>query len=252
MNKTAKIIIGVSAVALLGTFAAVGSLYLSAQKSIGNLSMDFTITAHTGCEGTEDNSLEAIHKGREAGADTVEFDLRFDMSGKGILAHDEYENNPVSLEEALKAVSQYDTLRVNVDCKTTDNLKEVYRIGEKYGITDRLFYTGIEEKDVEAARTQTPEIPYFLNYSVEKLKKNDDDYISSLISLVKEKGAVGLNINHGQCSKKMVKMFRDEGLQVSVWTANDIFAMLKCISFAPDNITTRHPSALIKLIEKLK
>ncbi|MBQ7117421.1 MAG: glycerophosphodiester phosphodiesterase [Clostridia bacterium] len=252
MNKTLKIIIGASAVALAGLALAAGGLYLSADRSVTDLPSGFTVTAHTGCEGTEDNSLEAIHKGAEAGADTVEFDLRFDMSGMGILAHDEYEENPVSLSEALKAVSQYDTITVNVDCKTTDNLTEVYRLGEEYGITDRLFYTGIEEKGVEAARTQTPEIPYFLNYSADKSKKNDEEYISSLISLVKEKGAVGINLKYSRCSKTMVRMFREQGLLVSVWTANDIFTMLKCISFAPDNITTRHPSALIKLINRLK
>ncbi len=252
MNKTAKKILGVSAVALLGVAEATGSLYFQAEKSVGNLPQDFTVTAHTGCEGTEDNSLEAIRKGKETGADIVEFDLRFDGEGRGILSHDENENNPVSLDEALKTVSQYEGLRVNVDCKTTDNLKEIFRLGEEYGITDRLFYTGIEEKDVEAAKTQTPQISYYLNYEVDKLKKKDEEYISSLISLVKEKGAVGLNINHGQCSKKMVEMFRGEGLQVSVWTANDIFTMLKCISFVPDNITTRYPSTLIKLINILR
>ncbi len=222
------------------------------KKILVNLPQSFTVTAHTGCEGTKDNSLEAIRKGREAGADIVEFDLRFDSTGRGILSHDENGKDPVALEEALSLISAYDSLKVNVDCKTTDNLKEVYRLGEEYGITDRLFYTGIEEKDVDAAKTQTPQIPYFLNYKVKRSKKKNKEYISSLISLVKEKGALGLNINHRQCSKKMVEMFREEGLQVSVWTANSTFVMLKCLSFAPDNITTRHPSDLRKLIANLK
>ncbi len=217
-----------------------------------NLPQNFTVTAHTGCEGTKDNSLDAIRKGKEAGADIVEFDLRFDSEGNGILSHDENENNPVALDEAIKLISSYDGLKVNVDCKTTDNLKEVYRLGEEYGITDRLFYTGIELKDVEAARSQTPQIPYFLNYKVKKLKKNNKKYILSLISLVKEKGALGLNIKYNQCSDKMVKMFREENLQISVWTANNTRVMLKCLSFSPDNITTRYPSELRELINKLK
>ena len=217
-----------------------------------NLPKSFTVTAHTGCEGTKDNSLEAISKGAEAGADIVEFDLRFDSEGKGILSHDEDGKNPVALEEALKLISSYEGLKVNVDCKTTDNLKEVYRLGEELGITDRLFYTGIEVKDVDAARSQTPQIPYFLNYKVKRLKKNNGKYISSLVSLVKEKGALGLNIKYNQCSRKLVEMFRKEGLQVSVWTANNTRVMLKCLSLAPDNITTRYPSELKKLISESK
>ncbi len=222
------------------------------KKILLNLSHDFTVTAHTGCEGTKDNSLEAIHKGKEAGADIVEFDLRFDASGRGILSHDENEKDPVALEKALAVISAYDGLKVNVDCKTTDNLKEVYRLGQEYGIADRLFYTGIEVKDVDAAKLQTPQIPYFLNYKVKRFKKNNEKYISFLISLVKEKGALGLNIKYNQCSKKMVEMFRREGLQISVWTANNTRVMLKCLSFSPDNITTRYPSELKKLIANLK
>lgn len=252
MKSITKIFVGVSALAFLGAELAAGSTLPQIENAVKALPEGFTVTAHTGCEGTKDNSLEAITAGKNAGADIVEFDLRFDGDGNGILAHDEDEKNAVSLEEALKTVSSFEDLRVNVDCKTTDNLREVYRLGEKYGITDRLFYTGIEEKDVEAASQQTPQIPYLLNYKVDKSKKNDEEYILSLINLVKEKGAPGLNINHGQCSRKMVQMFREEGLTVSVWTANSVIAMLRCLSFSPDNITTRYPSTLIKIIKKFK
>ena len=249
MKKLSKKIVRVSAAVLFGAAGIAGGTVAGIVKSLPE---GFTVTAHTGCEATKDNSLEAIIAGKNAGADIVEFDLRFDSEGMGILSHDKNEKDPVSLEQALKTISEYEGLRVNVDCKTTDNLKEVYRLGEKYGITERLFYTGIEEKDVAAAKEQTPQIPYFLNYKVDEKKKNDEQYIKSLIALVKEKGALGLNINHGQCSRKLVKMFREENLMVSVWTANSVKIMLKCISFAPDNITTRYPQTLTEIIEKFK
>lgn len=210
---------------------------------------NFTVTAHTGCEGTKDNSLESIKAGQKAGADIVEFDLRFDKEGNGILSHDETAEKAVSLDEAFELVASYDKLKVNVDCKTTDNLTDVYRLSEKYGITDRIFYTGIEEKDVPAARAQTPMISYFLNYPAKSLKKRNEKYIRFLISLTKENGAVGINLKYTRCSKKMVKMFHDEGLLVSVWTANSPRVMKKCLSFAPDNITTRYPVTLKQIIE---
>ena len=250
MKKCFKVFIGASAVA--GAATGVALLYKNAADGVKNLPATFTVTAHTGCEGTKDNSVESIITAGKSGADVTEFDLRFDKSGGGILAHDDNEINSVTLEKALGTVSAFDSLKVNVDCKTTDNLKEVYRLGEELGITERLFYTGIEEKDVQAAQLQTPQIPYYLNYKVNRSKKNDEQYIRSLIVLVKEKGALGLNINHGLCSKKMVEMFREEGLAVSVWTANDVFSMIKCLSFSPDNITTRYPATLIKLINHFK
>ena len=36
-----------------------------------------TVTAHAGCCGTEDNSMESLIKAVEVGADILEFDLRF-------------------------------------------------------------------------------------------------------------------------------------------------------------------------------
>ncbi|MBR5438169.1 MAG: glycerophosphodiester phosphodiesterase [Clostridia bacterium] len=248
MNKSLKLLLGVSAAASAGILACAGVL----SCAVKNLPEGFTVTAHTGCENTEDNSLEAISAGVSAGADIVEFDLRFDAQGNGILAHDEGKTDSVTLDEALKLVSGYQGIKVNVDCKTTDNLKEVYAIGEKYGITDRLFYTGIEEDKVESVKNQTPEIAYFLNYAPKAMKKNDEQYIKELIALIKEKGAVGLNVRHTNCSKKMVEMLHAEGLMVSVWTANDVFTMARCISLLPDNITTRHPSVILKIINSLK
>ena len=248
MNKYVKALLGASASAMTGVIAVFG-FWNSAVKALPE---NFTVTAHTGCEDTADNSLEAISAGIAAGADIVEFDLRFDSEGKGILSHDEGAENPVTLEEALKLVAENDRVKVNVDCKTIDNLREAYRIGESYGITDRLFYTGIEEKNVSGVREQTPELSYFLNYSPDAKKKNDEQYIKELISLIKEKGAVGLNVRYTNCSKKMVEMLREEGLMVSVWTANDVLAMVKCVSLSPDNITTRFPTALLKMINSVK
>ncbi len=223
--------------------------FATLKKSIRNLPESFTVTAHTGCEKTKDNSLESISAAINAGADITEFDLRFDINGKAILSHDEGAENPVTLDEAFALVATDSKLRVNVDVKTADNMKAVYLLSEKYGITDRIFYTGIEEEKVETVKTQTPKISYYLNYSPDFLKKSNDEYISSLIELVKETGAVGLNVNYRKCSKKLIDAFRKEGLKVSVWTANDIASMVICLNMTPDNITTRYPETLKKLID---
>jgi len=39
---------------------------------------DFTITAHTGCENTPDNSIGSVLKAFDSGADIFEIDIRFD------------------------------------------------------------------------------------------------------------------------------------------------------------------------------
>ncbi len=251
MKKRTKIIIGLTVVAISGAGLTAGIVTYTNNKiknSPAIIPEGFTVTAHTGCEGTQDNSLEAIEKGA-ATADIVEFDLNFTESGEPVLAHDKAEADSITLEEAFNTVAKYENLRVNVDCKATDNLKIVPEIAEKCGILDRIFYTGIEEKDVEAVKMQTPDVEYYLNFDVNKSKKNDEEYISSLVQKVKDAGAKGLNINFGGASKKMVDIFHSEGLEVSVWTVNKEMQMHKVLALGCDNITTRQPAMLRDVIE---
>lgn len=247
MKKSTKLIIDIAVVALAG--AGIAAEYIAEIKSRPvNLPEGFTLTAHTGCEGTRDNSLEAIDKGAAAGAHIVEFDLNFNESGEPFLAHDKAEADSVTLREAFEAVAKYENLRVNVDCKATDNLEIVTKLAEEYGILDRIFYTGISKEDVEAVKRQTPDIKYYLNTDVDKLKKNNEEYIRSLVKLTKDTGAVGLNIKFTTASKKMVEIFHEEGLEVSVWTVNEELDMHKVLSLGCDNITTRQPNKLKEII----
>ena len=211
--------------------------------------MKFTVTAHTGCEGTKDNSLEAIKKGYDSGADIVEFDVHFNSEGEPVLAHDYAADDSVKLKDAFNLIAQCDGLRVNVDCKTVDNLKAIVNTAEECGVKDRIFYTGIEEKDVETVKRDTPEITYYLNKKIKLLKRSNKKYIRSLLDDVRKCGAAGLNISYKTVSKRMVEIFHEEGLEVSVWTVNTEAAMHKILPLGCDNITTRQPSMLLKIIE---
>lgn len=210
-----------------------------------------TITAHTGCEGTAPNSLEAIKKGAAAGADIVEFDLNFTSGGLAVLCHDKPENeNYVTVDEAFALVAQYEGLQVNVDCKSTAGLCNVLEAAKKYSIAHRIFYTGITAEDAPQAKRQTPEIPYYLNVAVKSSKKRDEAYIQSLVSQVKDSGAIGINLNYKNCTKELVEAFHSQGMPVSVWTVNSAFAMKKALKLGADNITTKKVSKLKKATDK--
>ncbi len=211
----------------------------------------FTVTAHTGCEGTKDNSLEAIKKGYDSGADIVEFDVHFNSSGEPVLAHDYAADDSVKLKDAFELIAKCECLRVNIDCKTVDNLKAITKLAEECSVKDRIFYTGIEEKDVETVKRDTPEIAYYLNKKIIKLKKSNKKYIRSLADDVKRLGALGLNISYKAVSKKMVDILHSEGLEVSVWTVNSESAMRKILPLGCDNITTRQPTKLLEIIKKM-
>lgn len=212
------------------------------------LSNGFTYTAHTGCIKTADNSLEAIEEGAKYGADIVEFDLNFLPDGTPVLSHDKPKGKEVTLDEAFKKVSEYKSLKVNVDVKNVKNLKSVYPLAQKYGLEDRIFYTGVTDEFLEAVKNDSPEIPYYLNVSVDKSKKQTPEYLESLVKKVKDSGAVGINFNKDHATKKLVDTFHENDLLVSIWTVNKKRKMYKILSLKPDNITTRRPDKLKEIL----
>lgn len=213
-----------------------------------NLPENFTYTAHTGCVKTPDNSLAAIEEGVKYGADIVEFDLNFLPDGTPVLSHDKPKGNEVTLDEAFKKISEYENIKVNVDVKTTKNLKAVYPLAQKYGLEDRIFYTGINIDFVEAVKKDSPEVPYYLNVNVEKPRKQTPEYLQSLVKTVKDSGAIGINFNKDHATKKLVETFHENDLEVSIWTVNKKRKMYKILALAPDNITTRRPDKLQEIL----
>ena len=207
-----------------------------------------TVTAHTGCMGTADNSLEAICAGIENGANIVEFDLQFSAAGVPVLSHNTPTPEAVALDDAFALLAEYKNIQVNVDVKVCKKLDRVAALAEKYNMLDRIFFTGIFEKDTDAVKQMCPLVPYWLNVNVEKKNKQNEAYLSQLVQTVKNCGAVGINMNKKNATKALVSAFHQNGLGVSLWTVNSFFDMIKAIALKPDNITTRHPDTLIKKI----
>ncbi len=247
MKKAFKIVIFII-IAVLIIIAAYGVIKMNELKNAEiNLPANFTYTAHTGCEGTKENSLESIEKGYENGADIVEFDLNFDKSGNPVLCHDEPEGGEVTLDEAFSKVSEYENLKVNVDAKSDLYLEKVKPLAEKYGISDRIFFTGIKDEFVENARKTG--VDYYLNVDVENPSKHSEEYLLSLIKKVKEAGAVGINFNKNNASSELVEAFHENGLLVSIWTVDSKTELFEILLLSPDNITTRNPHKIRKIIE---
>lgn len=235
-----------------GTALLIGNYLFEKNLRNAVIPEGFTLTAHTGCEGTKDNSLDAITLGFGCGADIVEIDLNFNKDGVAVLSHNEPKGNEPTLDEAFALVSGYNGLRVNVDVKNTLDLKQAVSLAEKHGILDRIFFTGVTEEFVDAVKEQTPDVLYYYNKGIDKAKNNDTAYIGSLIEEVKNAGAAGLNIHHKSCTKLMVEEFHKAGLQMSVWTVNKKPDMARILKMGCDNITTRKPSELKALIERIR
>ena len=95
--------------------------------------------------------------------------------------------------------------------------------------------------------SQTPDITYWLNIKFKKSK--DKAYLNSIADKVISLGAVGLNINHKNCSKEVIDLFHERGLLVSIWTIKTEYDMIRALNLGADNITTRKPGTLKPIIE---
>lgn len=204
-----------------------------------------TITAHTGCVGTEENSLQSIEKGVEYGAQIIEFDVQY-YNGIPVLSHDAPKGAEVTLEEAFLKVKEYDNLKVNVDIKSVEYIHTVGEVAEKTDVKDRIFFTGVNDDFVSAVKKNCPDIEYYLNVKVLPKRKQTDEYLNSLVKKVKDSGAIGINFNKKSATKRLVEVFHKNGLLVSIWTVNGYFKFRKIMSFGPDNITTRRPDKFKK------
>ena len=210
----------------------------------------FTITAHSGCEHTPDNTILSIERAFESGADVTEIDLSFNKDGVPVLSHDKPKGGEPTLAEAFRKLADCAPMQMNIDVKSTDNLTEVRRLAEESGVLDRVFYTGVSEEFLDAVRTQTPMIPYYLNADLPVPEKQTDEFLQELIRTVRCAGAIGINAHHGNVSSRLVGTAHKNGLLFSIWTVDHKSDMLRVLGFAPDNITTRKPSALRQLIEE--
>lgn len=216
-----------------------------------DLPAGFTYTAHSGAEGTPENSLAFIEKAVSLQVPVLEVDVSVRNDGTPVLLHAESagEEEGVLLEEALALiVDRSDTVRVNLDLKAFTNIPEIADLVEQYNMTDRCFFTGVGADQTQTVKIDAPEIPYYLNADLNKMRLEDEVYLKSIAEEVKRSGAIGLNCNYKNASKKLCEVFHAEGLKVSFWTADNKLVMRNLLTFSPDNITTRRPILLAGLL----
>lgn len=212
------------------------------------LPKDFTVTYHAGAMHTPANSIYSVKAAIDAEAQIVEFDVSFRSDGTPVIIHNAKPaaNQGVLLKDALAVVAAHPTCKINLDIKSTKNLSAVDELVNHYGLTERVFYTGVFEDWVEAVRS-TSSISYYLNYNIKSEEATNSDLLQTVADKVKNYGAIGINSNFKNATKGFVDFMHENGLLVSLWTVSNPKYMTKVLEMQPDNITTKRPQ-LLKLV----
>lgn len=215
------------------------------------------ITAHSGADGTPDNSLEYIRYALTTSADAFEIDIRDGGDGELVLTHDLADDRPVPLlREALELAGQNPLLRINFDHKEPGLSVRLYQLLQKYNMEKRAIWSG--SVDLSFFRT-CPDVlrnvEVFLNLEevVENLYFNyreipdfDVTAAEQAIMACRETGIRVVNVNHILVTRRFIDLLREQGIGVSAWTVNDLPDMEYFLSHEIYNITTRRPKMLLE------
>lgn len=212
----------------------------------------FTITAHSGAFNTPDNSEEFVKKAVSESCAVIELDVSFRPSLLPVIIHSDSpsENEGIPLQKAFEIIAKHPGIKMNLDLKSFSNLPEIDKMLRAFELFDQAFFTGVSESTAPIVKANSS-VPYFINVETTQGEKNKPALAERVADRIISAGGIGINSHYNSVSKEIVRAARLRGLKVSVWTANDVPAMRKCLMLLPDNITTRHPDKLKKLIESV-
>ena len=238
------LVIGTAALAVVS--AARAHIESDALKKAYELPDSFTVTAHSGCNGTEDNTLESFKEAINSGADILEMDILDDENGAVVVTHDYESGKEYPLfEDVLKFIKENsETVKINVDLKQSSASFAADEIIRSLEMTDRCFFTGVDIEDAQAIAA-TVSVPYYINIHPSVIEMFDEEYWIKTASEVNALGGIGVNCNFRQISKRGVEICKKNLLLVSVFTPKSELELDYALTLSPDNITTRNPQYII-------
>lgn len=210
----------------------------------------FTITAHTGAYDTKDNTIESITTAIENGCKVIEIDIRQRPNGTLVMGHDIIVTNSdgVELSAAFEIIKKTD-VKLNLDVKEGRALSALHDLIVEYGLINQVFLTGIEQSQANDVVEHCPEVAFYINAIPSRIKIFSEDYQQEIIEMLDATGAIGINCSYANASRTLSELLHKNGYLLSVWTVDTTRQMKRALIIKPDNITTRKPEKLIKIIE---
>jgi glycerophosphoryl diester phosphodiesterase len=242
------------------------------------------VIAHTGCEGTGDNTEASIEAAIQSGAHMLEVDIRTSQDGYPVLSHDpsinDHEGESLIIAErtyhelqqhfasapghradplapwelVLKRMTAWSGL-LNLDLKDEGSIERIKHDISNHGILERTIITGCDSARAAVVRSVIPAVPVLLNIQKTDVSDVNDttgerfqNRIRELCSSALATGCAGINIEHSLCNAFVVDHAHQRFLSVTVWTVDQEAQMLRLLSLGVDAITTRQPAQLRSLV----
>lgn len=210
------------------------------------------ITAHSGCEGTPDNSLEYIRFALGCGADALEVDVRFREDGLYI-SHDSTGAACPSLKEVF-ALARESGMKLNCDLKEPGLEERVLELARSCGLAERLCFSGDVSPEAlknPAVRERTlwnveNAVPFYWERWQAGIPFTEED-ARQAARVCREHGVRAVNVHYRFCTPAYMAAFRESGVGVSAWTVDSEEEVRRLLEAGAFNITSRRPRMALAL-----
>lgn len=217
------------------------------------------ITAHSGADGTPDNSMEFVQYALTTSADALEIDVRRADDQTLVISHDKTKTEAVPLAKVFEAVKQNAGMRINCDLKEYGLEEAVFLLSQACGLSEEtiLFSGSVNPcesfeacswKDVEIYWNVEECIPDI--YICEKGKEEEKitgAVAQKLVETYKKYGISVMNINEKYLNPVLMEVLKNVGMGISAWTVNDPKRIRRLLDLGVKNITTRRPACALKI-----
>lgn len=206
------------------------------------------ITAHSGCEHTAPNSREHILSAIDSGAEMIEFDIR-EKDGYFFLSHDipQLPDKCVPLDEAMSLLQPHEKMKINCDVKTENLMEEVMKTAARYGMSDRIVFTGAPANGkLETARGLGADMWHSL------FGRETPEEVEAAIAECRDSGCVSLNLYFKMADEALHRRLLSAGMGLSVWTVNEEADLRRMLELGVMNITTTQPRLALRLRKEIQ
>lgn len=208
-----------------------------------------SITAHSGADDTQENSMEFVRYAVASDADAIEVDVRRDpKNGVLILAHDKSDDGAhLLLRHALELISQHTSMCINCDLKEPGLEQQAAELAGQMGLSERLIFSGtVNPMCLENMPIKKQQIYWNIDEQIPGLYqrcRQNPAYVlqaaEEMCSLCISLGIQTVNVYEGLVDDSFLNILDRHGIGISVWTVNEETRLSYFLSRGVRNITTR-------------
>lgn len=217
------------------------------------------LTAHSGCDGRPDNSLQFLEYAFSLNIDVAEVDVRMGADGILYLSHDE-EPRTTLLKDALLLLKSHRDKMLNCDLKQENLEAATAALAEEYSVSEQIIFSGtVSAPTMKKQPELFKNVDWYINLELifPNIYNREMAKSRSLLSAaamadkaekyLREYHGRCINAHHGLRDTPLYRELMERGVPLSLWTVNEPDNIMFFLEQGIYNITTRNAAKAAEL-----